>query len=140
MFRQLSEADARDMLQQGELARLGCIVNGEPYIVPINYFLEGDRAYSHSLAGLKIDALRKNPRACLQLDEIEGDFQWRSVMAFGVYEEIDERATRERILTQLLRRFPKLTPVESAIAMDGEAPEIVVFCIKIKRVTAVAEE
>jgi hypothetical protein len=32
-----------------------------------------------------------------------------------------------------------LTPVESAIAIDGSAPEVIVFRIKIERLTGVSE-
>ncbi|PWT90808.1 MAG: pyridoxamine 5'-phosphate oxidase [Blastocatellia bacterium] len=139
MVIQLPESEARAMLERGKVARLGCIVNGDPYIVPINYFMKDGRAYSHSLPGLKVDALRLNPRACLQADEINSDFEWRSVIGFGEFEEITEPSMREQILGQLLLRFPRLTPVEAAIATDIDTPPIIVFAIKIERVTAVGE-
>lgn len=140
MVTQLSEAEAQAMLERATIARLGCVMNGAPYIVPINYFLRDGRAYSHSLPGAKIEALRRNPRACLQADEIEGALQWRSVIGFGVYEEITDPLSRERVLGELLLRFPKLTPVESAIANDIDTPPIIVFAIRIDRVTAVGED
>ena len=136
----LLESEARLIMQRGTVARLGCIHNDEPYVVPINYLLEGDKAYSHSLPGLKIDALRKNPRACLQVDEIDERVRWRSVAAFGRYEEVEEQEEREKVLRKLLARYPLLTPVEAAMAADGGPPPIVVFCIRIERITAVAEQ
>lgn len=139
MLVRLPETDARQMLQSGGVARLGCILNGEPYIVPINYYLEDNFAYSHSLPGLKIDALRINPHACLQRDDLEESFRWRSVLAFGKYEEIRDTEDREFILGKLLRRFPMLTPVESAIAEDGSPPSVIVFRIRIERISGVAE-
>jgi nitroimidazol reductase NimA-like FMN-containing flavoprotein (pyridoxamine 5'-phosphate oxidase superfamily) len=114
-------------------------VSGEPYVVPINCYLEGDYLYSHSLPGLKINGLRENPHACVQVDEIENDLCWGSAIAFGKYEEISKPNERADILTRLLRRFPMLTPVESAIAIDGSAPEVIVFRIKIERLTGVSE-
>ena len=128
------------MLSAAGIARLGCIVEGEPYIVPINYYLEDDCAHSHSLPGLKISALRENPRACLQLDEIESDASWRSVLAFGNYEEITNPSERKNILGKLINHFPMLTPVESAIAEDAGPPSVVVFRIRIDRVTGVGED
>jgi nitroimidazol reductase NimA-like FMN-containing flavoprotein (pyridoxamine 5'-phosphate oxidase superfamily) len=95
--------------------------------------------YSHSLAGLKITGLRENPRVCVQTDEIESDLRWRSAIAFGWYEEITNPNERADVLNKLLRRFPMLTPVESAIAVDGSAPDVIVFRIKIERVTGVSE-
>jgi len=139
MISMLNDHDARKVLQSAHVARLGCIVNGEPYIVPISYNFEGDDLYSHSLPGTKIKALRENPRACVQVDEIESDLHWRSAMGFGKFEEITKENERATILAKLLRRFPMLTPVEASIAADGCSPEVIVFRIRIDRITGVSE-
>lgn len=139
MMKMLSDEAARHLFQEARVVRLGCIVKGEPYVVPINCHLEGDYLYSHSLYGLKISGLRENPHACAQVDEIESDLSWKSAMAFGTFEEVTKSSERADILTKLLRRFPMLTPVESAIAIDGSSPEVIVFRIKIERLTGVSE-
>ena len=139
MMKTLSNEEARHLFQSARVVRLGCIVNGEPYVVPISCLLEGDYLYSHSLPGMKIGGLRENARACVQVDEIESDLRWRSAIAFGDYEEITRPSERSDILNKLLRRFPMLTPVESAIAVDGYAPAVIVFRIKIERLTGVSE-
>ena len=139
MTRMLSELEAQDMIAGGKIGRLGCIDNGEPYVVPINYVFEDGSIYSHSLPGRKIDAMRAHPRACLQLDEIANDFQWRSVIAYGNFEEIRVPSDRRSILRKLLARFPLLTPVESVMAQDASAPDSVVFRIVVDRITGVEE-
>jgi nitroimidazol reductase NimA-like FMN-containing flavoprotein (pyridoxamine 5'-phosphate oxidase superfamily) len=139
MFSKLSDNDAQELLATGRVARLGCIVNDAPYVVPISYYFEGGYAYSHSLPGLKISALRDNPKACLQVDQIESDFSWRSAIALGEYEEIADPTERKEVLGRILSRFPMLTPVESAIANDGGPPPVIVFRIKIEKITGVAE-
>jgi len=140
MIKVLSNEEARELFQTARVARLGCVVNGEPYVVPINCHLEGDRLYSHSLSGLKISGLRANPHACVQVDQIESDLHWRSAIAFGKYEEITRSTERAEVLSKLLHRFPMLTPVESSIAIDGYSAELIVFSINIERVTGVSEE
>ena len=139
MMKTLSNDEARKLFEFAKVVRLGCVVNGEPYVVPINCHLEDDCLYSHSLPGLKISGLRENPRACVQVDEIEGDLQWRSAIAFGKFEEITKPNERADILSKLLKKFPMLTPVESAITVDGAAAEVIVFKIRIERVTGVSE-
>jgi len=139
MITMLDNQEVRKVLQSARVARLGCIVDGEPYIVPINYNFEDDCIYSHSLPGLKINGLRANPRACVQVDEIESDLRWRSVQAFGKFEEITKQTERAEVLAKLLRCFPMLTPVESAITADGYSPEVIVFRIEIDRMTGVLE-
>ena len=139
MTRMLSEEEARNLIAGGKIGRLGCVDNGEPYVVPINYVFEEPSIYSHSLPGRKIDAMRAHPRACLQLDEITNDFEWRSVIAYGNFEEIRVPSDRRSILGKVLARFPLLTPVESLIVQDAAAPDSVVFRIRIDRITGVAE-
>ncbi len=138
-MKMLSNEAARHLFHEARVVRLGCSVNGEPYVVPINCHLEGDYLYSHSLYGLKISGLRENPRACVQVDEIESDLRWKSAMAFGKFEEVTKSSERADILTKLLRKFPMLTPVESAIAIDGSSQEVIVFKIRIERLTGVSE-
>lgn len=138
-MKMLSDEEARSLFESARVVRLGCIINGEPYVVPINCHLEHEFLYSHSLPGLKISALRDNPRACVQVDEIESDLCWRSAIAFGKFEEITKPGDRSYVLGKLLKKFPLLTPVESAIAMDGEAAEVIVFRIRIERLTGVSE-
>ena len=138
-MKMLSESEARQLFHAARVARLGCIVNGQPYVLPINCYLEGDDLFSHSLPGTKISGLRENPQACVQVDEIEDDLRWRSAIAFGKYEEVTKPNERAEVLGRLLRKFPMLTPVESAIVVDGCSPQVIVFKIKIERITAVSE-
>ncbi len=140
MLKTLSNDDARKLFESAQVARLGCIVNGEPYVVPISCLLENNYLYSHSLNGMKISALRENPRACVQVDEMESELSWRSAIAFGKYEEITNPDERAEVLNKLFRIFPMLTPVESTIARDGLAQEVIVFRIRIDRLTGVSEE
>jgi len=138
MLNRLTETEATKLFSRQRIARLGCITEDGPYIVPISYYFADGSAYSHSLPGVKIDALRHDPRACLQVDEIESDIRWKSAMAFGTYEEIrsNERAD---VINKLLERFPMLTPVESALASDAGPAPVIVFRIRIERVTGLAE-
>ena len=138
-MRALLDKEARTLLNLARVGRLGCVVDGEPYIVPINYLFEDESIYSHSLPGRKLEALRAHPRACLQVDEIEDDLNWRSAIAYGNFEEIRVPSDRRSILSKLLARFPLLTPVESVMVSDAAAPDSVVFRIRIDRLTGMAE-
>jgi uncharacterized protein len=140
MTRIMNDAEARSLIADGKVGRLGCVDNGEPYVVPINYLFEDGSIYSHSLPGRKIEALRAHSRACLQVDEIKNGFEWRSVIAYGNFEEIRVPSDRRIILGKLLTRFPLLTPVESVMARDAGAPDSIVFRICIDRITGVAEQ
>jgi uncharacterized protein len=134
----LGNTDALAILREGTLGRLGCIAADWPYVVPVNYHFDGENIYIHTLPGKKLDALRANPRVCLQVDEIKDPYNWRSVIAYGTFEEISNEETQENVLTKLYSRLPHMTPVESRMVkgMTGT----IVFRIKVDEVTGMAEE
>lgn len=129
--------DSLDILRNGNLGRLGCIYEDAPYVVPVNYYFDGKDVYVHSLKGRKIDAMRANRRVCLQVDEMEDSYHWRSVIAYGDYEEVVEEKPREKALVDIFRRIPHLTPVESKMKKGVE--ETIVFRIKVTEITGVGE-
>lgn len=137
MIEPLGKEDARALLKAHQIGRLGCNVNQEPYVLPINYLYTGNDVYMHALPGLKIRAMRKHPQICLQVDEVQDDYNWKSVIVFGDYEEITATDEREKILAALFQRFPHLTPVESRMKQGQE--EAVVFRLRINRITGVSE-
>ena len=106
--------------------------------MPVNYFFDGKDIYVHTLPGKKLDALRSNPRVCLQVDDIKDSYNWRSVIAYGTFEEVSNEETRENVLTKLYSRLPHMTPVESKM-VEG-AKGTVVFRIKVEEVTGMAED
>jgi nitroimidazol reductase NimA-like FMN-containing flavoprotein (pyridoxamine 5'-phosphate oxidase superfamily) len=132
----LTETQARELLSAKHYGRLGCCVDGEPYVVPINYLFDGDSIYIHSKPGRKINALRANPRACLQVDEVKNPYNWRSVIAFGRYEEVSDEAERERTLASLFNHLPHVTPVESKMT---SLQQTIVFRLRVDEVTGVCE-
>ena len=137
MITKLSRDDSYALLRSGRIGRLGCIAEGQPYVVPVNYVLDGDSVFSHSLPGRKIEAMRANPLICLQVDDIEDQRNWRSVIAYGAYEEITSPTERARVLNRLLSCG--WTPVDSSIAEDAAAPTLIVFRLRIDRVTGISE-
>jgi len=134
----LGDRDSLAILREGTLGRLGCIAADWPYVVPVNYFFDGRDIYIHTLPGKKLDALRANPRVCLQVDDIKDSYNWRSMIAYGTFEEVSNEETRENVLTKLYSRLPHMTPVESKM-VEG-AKGTVVFRIKVEEVTGMAEE
>ena len=129
----LKTNDSMAILQRCSLGRLGCVDNDAPYVVPVHYFFDGQDIYIHSLPGRKIDAMRANSHVCLQVDEIRDAFHWKSVIAFGSYEEISDEGRREEMLGKLLSRLPHMTPVESEMC-EG-LNEAILFRIKIAAIT-----
>src|SRR5215470_2937350 len=115
MICEIGERESRELLREQTLGRLGCADDIEPYVIPVNYHFDGENIYVHSTQGKKIEIMRSNPRICLQVDEIKDTFNWRSVIAFGWFEEVEDPNERDRKLTEMFKRLPHLTPVESKV-------------------------
>ncbi len=131
-------SEAMSILQEGTLGRLGCVAEGKPYVVPVNYYFDGQDIYIHTLPGRKVNAMRTNPSACLQVDEIKDAYHWRSVIAYGSYEEITEEEAREKILADIFKRLPHLSPVESKMTKGTSGA--IIFRLRVEEVTGVGEE
>ena len=139
MITRLSQEEARALLAASRVGRLGCVYEGGPYVVPINYVLDGESLYVHSLPGRKLEALRANPRACLQVDKVIDAYHWRSAIAFGTFEEVTDPKERDQAVRTLLRSFPNLTPVESVPVHDGQS-SVIIFRIRVREITGVGEK
>lgn len=139
MITPLSQEEARTLLAESTVGRLGVVYEEGPYVVPVNYVFDGENIYVHSLPGRKLKALRANPRACLQVDEVTDEYHWRSAIAFGIYEDVVDPGERDRAVRSLLARFPHLTPVESVPVHDGQS-SVMLFRIHVAEVTGVGEK
>lgn len=141
MIKNLDKEASQEFLKDQGTGYLGCVLeSGEPYIVPVNFIFENDSIYIHSLPGEKITAMHANPQVCLQTDIVSDDgFEWKSVIAFGKFEEIEDKNHKKKLLIAFYEKFPRFTPVEARFMEEDFATDIIVFRIKIKRLTGVAE-
>ena len=140
MIKELSEAQSRELLKRGEFAHLACVLEtGEPYVVPVNYIFKEEQIFMHSLPGQKLDALRANPKVCVQIEKIENGCCWQSVIAYGEFQEVKKVNTKIEILQEFTERFQQLTPVEAMMEEKWNVGGIVVFRIIINRITGIAE-
>ena len=101
---EITESGCREILARATLARLGCSLDNQPYVVPVGIAYEPDYIYVFSTFGQKIRWMRTNPKVCVQIDELAGQSEWASVIATGEYQELhepqftDERDHARRLL------------------------------------------
>lgn len=105
MLGELHQNEIEDLLKQQVTGRIGCHADGITYVVPINYAYKDGCIYGHSAAGKKIDMLRKNPQVCFQVDQIESILQWKSVIVWGVYQEITDRQEMTKAMQEIIRHI-----------------------------------
>ncbi|TYB72565.1 pyridoxamine 5'-phosphate oxidase family protein [Bizionia gelidisalsuginis] len=95
MLGELNSRQIEFVLHSLIIGRIGCHADGKTYVVPITYAYDGKYIYGHTTEGLKINMMRKNPMVCFQVDVMENMSNWRSVIAWGKYEELKTREERQ---------------------------------------------
>ena len=148
MFDTLSEKQMIDVISNNFLGRLGCHADGKTYVVPVSYAYEGDYIYMRSFEGMKLAMMRKNPNVCLQVDKMVDMADWKSVIIWGVFEELSDVKEREKGLTVLLSRIlptivsdmAKLSPEWPFPTKDLKGIDGIVYRIHIKEMTGRCEK
>jgi len=134
----MTAEECRAMLARTNIARLACVRNNQPYVVPIHVDLDREFLYSFATQGLKIDWMRQNPLVCVEIDELSPQTHWASVVVFGRYEELPplpEYQDLRRVAEQLFQRHPMWwQPASVPLAGHEQRPPIV-FRIRIDRMS-----
>ena len=89
MLGDLDAAQCEDLLRTEVIARIGCLSDGRIYVVPVTYVYDGTYVYGHAMDGAKLRAMRANPQVCVEVEHVDDLSNWRSVIAWGTFEECD---------------------------------------------------
>ena len=108
MLGKLTKQQIEDLLRQQVYGRIACCADGDIYIVPVNYVYNGTHILGHSAKGKKIDMMRKNPKVCFEVDDIRSIFRWKSVIAWGKFEEITDIDEKERAMQAIVHKIMPL--------------------------------
>ncbi len=103
---ELTKQASLQFLADHRFGRLACASHSQPYITPFNFAYHDHFIYSFSTVGQKIEWLRINPLACVEVDEIDSPWQWTSVIVSGRYEELADEpntATARQLAHKLLQ-------------------------------------
>ena len=109
IFDELTRAESDEILARNHIGRIAYAFRDRVDIEPVNYAYDGEWIFFRTGAGTKLSTLDKAPWAAFEVDEVEGTFTWRSVVARGtVYRADPEGDAREREAfvrgAELLRR------------------------------------
>jgi nitroimidazol reductase NimA-like FMN-containing flavoprotein (pyridoxamine 5'-phosphate oxidase superfamily) len=126
----LDDDSIEDLLRTSIVGRIACghpeIDGGRPYLVPLAYGYDGESIVAHSGAGKKIQIMRRNPLVTIEVDHATASDRWRSVIAKGSYEEIDDPTERDAALATI---YPDPT------TRPTFGPETIVYRIRLTEKT-----
>ena len=141
MLGDLSDQEMEELLRSETIGRIGCHAAGMTYVVPVAYVFDAGYVYSHSPEGRKIRMMRRNPEVCFEADRIVSINDWKSVIAWGPYEELQGDAAHfgidllmKRLSSPSLGGHPSY-PVRWAEARppDPDGTVVVAYRIRLKR-------
>lgn len=115
MLGELKQSQIENLLHSQIVGRIGCHANDITYVVPITYAYDGIYIYGHTKEGMKIKMMRKNPNVCFEVDVMENMSNWRSVIAWGKFEELKTPEEREKGMQKLIDHIMPIMTGETTV-------------------------
>ena len=131
-FRDLTEQECRELLARNHVGRIAYQIKDYVNIVPLGYVYHGDWLACRTQEGSKVSVLRQSPYVAFEVDEVEGLFDWKSVVVQGSWyeEDVPTSSGREETLAALRAVAPEvLTPDDPTPFRD------ILFRIHIREIT-----
>ena len=131
-FSELPRQDCVELLRRSHVGRIAFAFHDRVDIEPISYVYSEDWLYGRTSPGTKLATVRHHPWVAFEVDEIEGHFDWRSVVLHGAMYLLEadggdrERETYAKAL-ELLRRVD----AEALTAGDATPFRTTIFRIHI---------
>jgi len=123
MIGTLGSSEIEEVLHQQVMGRIACHADGKSYIVPVSYAYDGEYIYVNTREGLKVQMMRKNPEICFETEVMENMANWKSVVAWGRYEELITPVERQVALHSLLERIlPFISSETTHLSPDWPFP------------------
>jgi uncharacterized protein len=123
---EMSSAEMYKMLHKVGYGHLGCIHEGKPYVMPMQYYLDDLDIYLFSTVGMKTHDLDVDPDVCLQVEEISSPDHWRSVIVAGQAKHLTAQPEIDRAMQLIKARNPTLSPALNRTWIDSEGrPEVI---------------
>ncbi|MEK0182705.1 MAG: pyridoxamine 5'-phosphate oxidase family protein [Oscillatoriales cyanobacterium] len=117
---EMSSKEIEQLLHTVGYGHLGCIHEGKPYVMPMNYYIEEQEIYLFTTIGMKTHDIDANPEVCLQVEEIQDALHWRSAIVNGRASRLTLKEDIDRAMHFIQERNPMLSPAINRTWIDAE--------------------
>lgn len=116
---EMDDKDSKKLLGRVGYGHLG-LVRGDshPYVVPVHYAYDASHVYIFTTEGKKTEIIERNPKVCLQVEDVTDEKHWQSVIVTGDAVQLTDKKEVKQAMDLILARNPKLTPALSIHWMD----------------------
>ena len=146
--KQMSDAAALDFLAQSFCLRIGTLgTDGWPYVLPLLFVIIEGEAFVHTTAanGHFRSNVRDGAKVCLEIDEpgevfgyghteCDTSLSYRSLIAFGLIRDVDDRELKARFCTELMIKYAGHVPGRPH-GVFPRLDHIRVYAIAIERIS-----
>lgn len=111
-FAALTDDECEAVLARNHIGRLAFLNHGVVDIEPVHYVANGEWLFIRSAAGTKVEVFSHEPYVAFEVDEVDGPFDWRSVVVHGTVYMLSDRGVRVDRLAfeRALRALRSLAP------------------------------
>ncbi len=148
MYGELKSSEIDALMERNRYGRIGFSLDGEIYILPINYAFAGGVVYGQATEGshfagiatngTKVRGMRQNEAVAFEVDEIENPTHWRSVLLHGRFVELRNREEKREAFARIVAQAGGGERSEVTWAMDLD--HLVLFKIEAIRRTGRFEQ
>jgi nitroimidazol reductase NimA-like FMN-containing flavoprotein (pyridoxamine 5'-phosphate oxidase superfamily) len=137
----IGRRESIELLTRMRLGRLACAHDSQPYVTPFYYCYHDGYIHSFATVGQRVEWMRRNPRVCVEVDDIKSPQQWTSLIVFGRYEELPNspewQQTREMVYELLKQHGSWWEPGYAHTVIGGVARPMtpVFFRIFVEQIT-----
>ena len=124
-FTKMTARDSRAMLRRHGFGRLAFTFKDRVSIQPIGYVLDGQWLYGRTSHGMKLVQLKHNPWVAFEVDEVEGPFDWRSVVVNGTVYFLNPGGQEHEAFPRAVKLFRRMD--QRVLQPDDLAPHRTIF-------------
>ncbi|MEO6527570.1 MAG: pyridoxamine 5'-phosphate oxidase family protein [Gemmatimonadaceae bacterium] len=133
-FRQLTTDESRALLVAQHIGRLAFTLHDRVDIEPINYVSDGEWIFGRTSNGTKLSTLLHHPWCAVEADEVQGLFDWSSIVVKGTFYILDPEIGSPDVYRRAERLLRDLVP-GTFKANDPAPHRDIVFGIFIHELT-----
>jgi len=135
-FRELTPTECDDLLSRNHVGRIAFTFHDRVDLEPVSYIHADGWLHGRTSPGTKVATLLHHPWVAFEVDEVEGPYDWRSVVVHGVVHipDADGSPTDKTAYAKTLELIRKLVP--NALERGDPTPSRqVLFRIHIDEMT-----
>lgn len=117
----ITEQQARKFLEESTVAHIGVVADGEPYVTPMSFVVDGNRILFRTKPGKRFSAIEKNPAVSIEASTFDEDGgEWKSVIVKGTAIAAEDPDTARIAVEKLLVKYQRA--LGSPLSRGGMQP------------------